>query len=1013
MSKLKRPLLKNNYLSLSGNEPFLKNFSLYSSFPIGLMIITKMDPTSCCRDKNEKDKNKDDEIEIKIKFINEQASELFDIKENDSIEKVHQQLKQFKKFEKNQVVEETLDYFLFYDEDKDFYGSFKNQASLIYVKYKIKKNDLYICADYYNDERKMIQNQLFKGLKFQYMATLFHELYNPINALLFTIDTKQNEEKEEIIRSNLGNPNFISEIEESRLSLTSDNFDVKLNLNLQDNENISIRKARKINEVYKEKLIAMLEKEKDISVLVNMIYIFLENLILYLRLNLGVVNNELKEENNSSNQSENSLNENDLNNKESNNKIGNDFNNYLIKQNKKLNLAFSFKKHLKKFSYLFKFKGIHYTNDFSYLSNKYITTDESIFFDFLGQLYTLLYYIVPKYQGFEISYSVINENKLKILFLKTNCPKRVGSRLKKLKRNSIFILCQDKFKATSTVKTSEMTQEILYKLAEILGIKLKIMEYDDQKEDKYLTILMPFFIGEENDLVDSEIEDVQINNSGKVPYLSETTKANLLNNNNNQNINEENAKPIIKIQNINININKNNINHNYLNPNFYKFNPENKASFLIEQVEEKNSSEENFSCKEEINKKESFNKKSINNNNKNNISYSVISKSSMNNPGISLLTCSQKMMDIKSKSPMSDKNCLQLNNFKDLSNNYLNDINHSIIQNDNFTSKDIYKDNNINVLTLIHEKYTNIGRLKRGGVEILKETDNIIEKDNNNKLFEIESLNSIDNNTSFKEKRSIDVELDSDDFVEFENEEVDDFNNNNQKNEMNSLNQINKMKKNNTVLLNLNYIYNNSLNNNSPKNRASQKLLKNKRLFDANKRSNKTLILNKPTDDSLFVIPEMHENPLGKYPKLAKTQIKCDCKDILLVDDDEFILKTSKNILKHFKLEADCAENGQECLNKIKEKQEKKCDCQKNKYKIIPTDITMPIMDGIEAAKNIQKLIDDNKLYDTIKIIFISAHVNLDLSKILTGIKCAVDYYAKPISKDKYKSLLDKYYYSK
>ena len=141
--------------------------------------------------------------------------------------------------------------------------------------------------------------------------------------------------------------------------------------------------------------------------------------------------------------------------------------------------------------------------------------------------------------------------------------------------------------------------------------------------------------------------------------------------------------------------------------------------------------------------------------------------------------------------------------------------------------------------------------------------------------------------------------------------------------------------------------------------------------------------------------------------------LNCDCKDILLVDDDEFILKTSKKILNAFKLEADCAENGQECLNMIKAKQEKNCNCSKNKYKIILMDITMPIMDGIEAAKNIQKMIDEKKLYDSLKIIFISAHVNLDLSTILSGIKCAIDYYAKPISGVKYKSLLDKYYFSK
>ena len=55
----------------------------------------------------------------------------------------------------------------------------------------------------------------------------------------------------------------------------------------------------------------------------------------------------------------------------------------------------------------------------------------------------------------------------------------------------------------------------------------------------------------------------------------------------------------------------------------------------------------------------------------------------------------------------------------------------------------------------------------------------------------------------------------------------------------------------------------------------------------------------------------------------------------------------------------------------------------------------------------------NKEINDNIKIVFISAHANLDLSATISGIKCAVDYYAKPISADKYKHLLDQYYYKK
>ena len=293
----------------------------------------------------------------------------------------------------------------------------------------------------------------------------------------------------------------------------------------------------------------------------------------------------------------------------------------------------SFYKNLYKFRYLFEFKNIQYCSDFSYLSDKYILTDESIFMDFIGQIYSFLYYVVPKSQGFEVSYNLINVNKIKILFQKSNFPSKGGYRFKNMRRDSSCIICEDKFKAISTVKTPEMNQEILYKLAEILGIKLKIMEYEDQKEDIYLTIIMPYFIDEENDFVDSDINELPDGNSGKIPYLDKVLERNILNSNindqieiedevsktkeKNNSVNNitikityENNSNVDNLKNIDKNLSSNsylNLNNksklvnnlNNLNLSFYKFTPERKAKFLVEQVDEQNSSKEYFYSKSE------------------------------------------------------------------------------------------------------------------------------------------------------------------------------------------------------------------------------------------------------------------------------------------------------------------------------------------------------------------------------------------------------------------------------
>jgi CheY-like chemotaxis protein len=323
-------------------------------------------------------------------------------------------------------------------------------------------------------------------------------------------------------------------------------------------------------------------------------------------------------------------------------------------------------------------------------------------------------------------------------------------------------------------------------------------------------------------------------------------------------------------------------------------------------------------------------------------------------------------------------------------------------------------------------------------VEILTEDLNTNDKIKENK-YECKNLISEENNKKNNDKSSINVEADSENFFEIENDinnGIDDESSSEEIIFNNNYNNVNlqigedywNIYNKNTNNINQNESLSNKNNIIKSQKEIINPILKQKKKYLVNKNNryyNKTLSYSKSPKNILFVIPEIAENPnkgvVVPHPscKLNNKYVnefnfaECGCNDILLVDDDEFICKTFKNILKKFKLQADTAENGQECLKMIKEKIEKNCKCEKSKYKIIFMDITMPVMDGIEAAKNIQKMIDKKEIYDSLKIIFVSAHANLDLSSTISGIKCAVDYYAKPISADMYKNVLNKYYYEK
>ena len=1068
----KKPLSKNLCLSFTGKEPIFNSITLYNNFPIGLMIISKLDPISNRADGDEylsKEEIDEQENEIKLKFINEHARDLFELKENDSHFRIKEQLMKFKLADNNGNEENKNDNLysvIFHKEKNDFYGSFKNKNMIIWAKYNNVNDEIYLCADYFTDERKFIQNELFQSIKFQYIATLFHELYNPINAILVMMEQNNSDD------DNLDYQDYTSEIEGSHFSLITENEFDKINCNFNENENINkdmnikndemdkeninllkkYEKCKRSEIFYRNNYVNMKEKENDVRLLVNIIYIFLEILILYLRLNLGDGKDNISGDISETREKKKWLSE-DISQKtdggrynrrrkkvssktvinardsksfdkaKSNLKLNNDSktklykDNYLDsgKGNKEINLEKAFLKHLKKFKYLFKFKNIQFYHDFSFLSNKYIYTHESIFFDFLGQIYSFLYYVVPKFHGFEISFNQINDNKIKLTFQKANCRIKTGYTHKKFQKKDSFILLGNKFKASNTVKTIEMTIEILNKLAKILDINLKIMDYEEKSEEKYLTILMPFYFGKKANVNTNEQEIVKKYEKDEDGHI-EILDGNLIfvnSINHFDNIDESNLDNG-KIEEMKNTTNKiiENINTKIINNNSLRHSSK-KVSFQM------NNKDTNSS-----------NNYSNNNNNINSVNINININKNIN------INNNFNTSSISSIISNNNKNL-----YKSINENYPNSPKNKSTDNPKEINNKSKTEKGKNMLTLIHEKYSFLDRLKKSGVEIL--TEKLDKEKSDEDEYEYKNMITEENNKKNNDKSSINVEADSENFFEIENDINNGIDDDNSSEEIifnNNYNNVN-------LQIGEDYwnMYNKNINNVNikseepstmkkksiimPKQEKINSILKQKKkhLYNINNRYyNKTLSYSKSPKDILFVIPEIAENQnkkgMAEHPscKLNNKYVsefnsfsECGCHDILLVDDDEFICKTFKNILKKFKLQADTAENGQECIKMIKEKIQKSCKCDKNKYKIIFMDITMPVMDGIEAAKNIQKMIDNKEIYDSIKIVFVSAHTNLDLSSTISGIKCAVDYYSKPISADMYKNVLNKYYYEK
>ena len=100
---------------------------------------------------------------------------------------------------------------------------------------------------------------------------------------------------------------------------------------------------------------------------------------------------------------------------------------------------------------------------------------------------------------------------------------------------------------------------------------------------------------------------------------------------------------------------------------------------------------------------------------------------------------------------------------------------------------------------------------------------------------------------------------------------------------------------------------------------------------------------------------------------------------VLIVDDEQSIRRTLREILEFEKYEVDEASDGLECLVKLK----------RSEFDVVIMDIKMPKMDGMDALERIQLLAPDTP------VVMISGHANIDTAVDAVK-KGAFDFISKP-----------------
>jgi len=639
-------------------------------------------------------------------------------------------------------------------------------------------------------------------------------------------------------------------------------------------------------------------------------------------------------------------------------------------------------------------------NMFDFLNDFFFKCDEFYFKNLIKNLFYYFYLLLPEKSNIYLEYKYnlddtsINEynKKLILIFYYENLGNQYNSlkSLNNININNNFL----KIELNDTVKSLDFSKNIINDICEILNINIifnNINNNSDINNDKNLYSKSSFDDNKKEILV-MEINNVIYNKNNilfdkkKYDFVKNEIDCSGINGKIikklNNNIEFKFSNYIENLPSSSIMNTINDINYNTNEKKVY-----NKSKFCDNNKEIKNNNNINFLSTNDNNINNSNNNLFNNNNYKDN---NVII--------VNYFTENSKKDDNNNFTDNIDDDNNQQNKIFKIFNNNSHNSNNSVSSFNN--SINSYNNNN---------SFFNQNIESRNHNSIINNNNNNINNNNNN---------NNNNNFNYKKINTINTFKNFGKLVNNLKEPI--LNNIKTQKKFDEKKILNNFKRFNTVILKkkkltktrsleLNYFSNKS------KLQYYNKKNINKNAYNNNNFINSNIINNKKNSyyPNLKVSNKISSNFFSNYYNIKKKNKEINAsstigdlkkktiKNILVVDDEEYNQKTLKNLLKKsFKLncEIDIAINGEDCLQKLKEKN----------YYMIFMDLYMPVMNGVEAMKNIQNNLNGKDHY---KVIVVSAHSYESVKNELKEINIINKFVQKPLNKKKLEEILNEFYY--